>query len=87
MLAHNEILYPFHKWFVRVLERAPHQPPALIQQIQTLALAPDRAAIDQFAASIRAFRPWPATPATWPAQFLADSENNWLRHPPPVDDL
>lgn len=87
VLAHNETLYPFHKWFLRVLERVPHQPPGLLAQIQTLALAPDRATIDEFAANIRGFRSWETSHATWPAQFMADSENNWLEHPPPVDDL
>jgi|ADGO01.1.fsa_nt_gi hypothetical protein len=26
VLAHNRILYPFHKWFMRVLEDAPEKP-------------------------------------------------------------
>lgn len=87
VLAHNETLYPFHKWFLRVLAAVPHQPPGLLDQIQTLSLAPDRVSIDQFAASIRTFRTWEISHATWPAQFMADSENNWLHHPPPVDDI
>jgi hypothetical protein len=87
VLAHNETLYPFHKWFLRVLESVPLQPAGLLAQIQTLALAPDRAAIDLFAETIRGFRPWKISHATWPAQFMADSENNWLHHPAPVDDI
>ena len=87
VLAHNETLYPFHKWFLRVLEGVPHRPPGLVAQVQALALAPDRAAIDQFAQAIRDFRPWAISHATWPAQFMADSENNWLHHPAPVDDI
>jgi hypothetical protein len=87
VLAHNETLYPFHKWFLRVLSGVPHQPPGLMAQIQALALAPDRETIDQFAITIRGFRPWEISHATWPAQFMADSENNWLNHPAPVDDI
>lgn len=87
VLAHNETLYPFHKWFLRVLAGVPHQPPGLLAQIQTLALDPTREAIEQFAQTIRSFRPWQISHATWPAQFMADSENNWLHHPAPVDDV
>ena len=87
VLAHNETLYPFHKWFLRVLESVPHQPPGLLAQIQGLALDPTKETIDQFAQSIREFRPWEISHATWPAQFMADSENNWLTQPAPVDDI
>ena len=87
VLAHNETLYPFHKWFVRVLAGVPHQPHDLIAQIDALALDPTRERIDAFAKSIREFRPWTVTHATWPAQFMADSENNWLHHAAPIEDI
>lgn len=87
VLAHNETLYPFHKWFLRVLAAVPQQPPGLMAQVEALALDPTRERIDTFAESIRGFREWKISHATWPAQFMADSENNWLHHPPPVDDI
>lgn len=87
VLAHNETLYPFHKWFLRVLAGVPHQPPGLLGQIDALATDPTRECIDAFATSIREFRPWTISHATWPAQFMADSENNWLQHPAPIDDI
>ncbi len=87
VLAHNEMLYPYHKWFLRVLARAPEQPPGLLDRIEQLARLPTRELIDDFAQSIRTFRSWEISHATWPAQFMADSENNWLHQPPPVDDL
>ncbi|ACB75452.1 nucleotidyltransferase domain-containing protein [Opitutus terrae] len=87
VLAHNELLYPFHKWFLRVLESAPEKPAGLLAQIERLAADPTAAAIEEFARSIREFRPWEISHATWPAQFMEDSEVNWLRQPAPVDDL
>jgi len=39
ILAHNERLYPYHKWFLRVLEQAPDKPAGLVAQI---ALRPGR---------------------------------------------
>lgn len=87
VLAHNELLYPYHKWFLRVLERAPEKPTSLLSLIEQLARAPDRATIDAFGECIRGFRTWEIGHATWPAQFMADSELNWLNKAPPVDDL
>lgn len=87
VLAYNETLYPFHKWFLRVLANVPQQPTGLIAQINALADDPTRERIEEFAQSIRGFRPWTISHATWPAQFMADSENNWLHHPAPVDDI
>lgn len=87
VLAHNEMLYPFHKWFLRVLERAPEKPEGLLAQIETLALTPTSEAIELFGRSIRGFRPWEISHATWPAQFMQDSELNWVSNPPPIDDI
>ena len=87
VLAHNQLLYPFHKWFLRVLESAPEKPTNLLSEIDVLAIAPTRENIEQFGRTIREFRPWEISHATWPAQFMQDSEVNWLNNPPPVDDI
>ena len=87
VLAHNQLLYPYHKWFLRVLESAPEKPPSLLSEITGLAANPTREAIEQFGRTIREFRPWQISHATWPAQFMQDSEVNWLFHPPPIDDI
>jgi predicted nucleotidyltransferase len=87
VLAHNQLLYPYHKWFLRVLESAPEKPESLLAEIDNLAKAPTGENIEQFGRTIREFRPWEISHATWPAQFMQDSEVNWLTNPPPVDDL
>ena len=87
MLAHNQLLYPYHKWFLRVLENAPEKPTTLVSEITGLAANPTREAIEQFGRTIREFRPWQIGHATWPAKFMQDSEVNWLSHPPPIDDI
>ncbi len=33
MLAHNEILCPFHKWFLKVLEQAPDRPSRICSSV------------------------------------------------------
>ena len=87
ILAHNERLHPYHKWFLKVLEAAPAQPPDLMERIAALYDAPSQATLLGFWATIKNFRAWEATEQPWPVQFLRDSELNWLGAATPVDDL
>lgn len=87
ILAHNEMLYPYHKWFLRVLERAPEKPADIVAQIEQLARTPATETIESFVHTIRSFRGWEVTHAIWPALFMQDSELNWRSGTTPVDDL
>lgn len=87
LLAHNELLYPFHKWFMRVLEAAPDKPAATIPLIHKLAAEPTRADLDEFARTIREFRAWQMNQATWPPQFMQDTELAWLSSAAAIDEI
>lgn len=87
ILAHNELLYPYHKWFLRVLEVAPDQPAGLMPAIRALYVDPSVEAIGRFYELVKGFRDWDSSGVFWPVQFMADSELNWLNGPAPVDDL
>lgn len=87
ILAHNEMLYPYHKWFLRVLESAKEKPSDLMARIQALTESPTAENIAAFYDQVRTFLPWSDNPHNWPVQFLLDSELNWLDGKTPVDDL
>lgn len=87
ILAHNERLYPYHKWFLRVLERVPLRPADLMERIAALHEDPSQATLLGFWATIKNFRPWEGADEPWPVQFMRDSELNWLSGSTPVDDL
>jgi predicted nucleotidyltransferase len=87
ILAHNEMLYPYHKWFLKVLERAKDQPSGLLVCIQALNECPTVANIEAFYEKVKTFQPWSDNPYGWPAQFMLDSELNWMDGRTPVDDL
>lgn len=86
VLLHNELLYPYHKWFLRVLASAPEKPVGLLEQIEALAREPDLEMVERFTALIREFRGWEVGSVGWGAQFMLDSELNWLNGPAPIDD-
>jgi hypothetical protein len=87
ILAHNEMLYPYHKWFLRVLAEAKEKPDGLLDCIHTLTSSASPENIEALYEKIRTFQPWVEGEFSWSARFLVDSELNWLEGKTPVDDL
>ncbi len=87
LLAHNELLYPYHKWFLRVLEGASDKPDGLLESIHQLNSMPIRENIEAVYEKVKTFQPWSNHQYGWPTQFMFDSELNWLDDKTPVDDL
>ncbi len=87
ILAYNELLYPYHKWFLRVLEDAKDRPEGLLDSIRQLNDAPTAENVEALYEKVRSFRPWVEGQFSWPTQFMFDSEMNWVDGKTPVDDL
>lgn len=87
ILAHNELLYPYHKWFLKVLEEAKEKPADLLESIHALNENPVKENIETLYEKVRSFRPWIEGDFSWPTQFMLDSELNWTDDKTPVDDL
>jgi nucleotidyltransferase-like protein len=86
ILAHNEMLYPYHKWFLKVLEGAADKPPDLLPRIAALCDEPSEEHIRAFYETVVQFRAWECN-VPWPTQFMLDSELNWVHGTCPVEDL
>jgi len=86
ILAHNETLYPYHKWFLRVLADVPDRPADLLERIAALHRQPNAENAFAFYDCVARFRAWECE-RVWPVQFMLDSELNWLDGHTPVDDL
>jgi predicted nucleotidyltransferase len=86
ILAHNELLYPFHKWFLSVLAQAEDKPHGVLEQIDALSRAPSAQAATAFYELVRDFRPWPKD-ARWSSHFLRDTELSWLHGAAPIEDV
>jgi len=87
ILAYNEILYPYHKWFLRVLEGAEAKPKGLMASIHELLEEKDRDKICSLYHQIKTFRDWEVSEQNWPVLFMWDSELNWLQGSVPVADI
>ncbi len=87
ILAHNELLYPYHKWFLKVLEGAKEKPSGLLESIHHLNASPTTENIEALYETVKGFRRWIEGDFNWPTQFMLDSELNWMDGRTPVDDL
>jgi len=56
LLAHNEILFPFHKLFMGVLEKAPQKPETLLKLINNLVSEPNSQTAKDFYDCIKKFK-------------------------------
>jgi hypothetical protein len=89
ILAHNKMLYPYHKWFIKQLQNAPEKPDMMLPLLETLLKEPSKDNADLFAACVLNFRDWPK-PANGNdgvcTRFFEDSEWNWHHPSIPVED-
>lgn len=87
LLAHNRLLYPFHKWFLRVLETADDKPEGIVDEMRALTSAPSAVAAEALADRVLAFREWERGDVHWPNYFIVDTEQSWLRDAAAIEDL
>jgi hypothetical protein len=87
ILAHNELLFPYHKWFMKVLGEAQQKPEGLIDTINTLLDGRKKEDYEKFYNMIDQFRQWDTSGVSWPNVFFHDSEYNWINGNTPVADL
>ena len=86
-MAHNEVLYPYHKWMTRVVQQVPSKPTNVDHLMAQLLSSPTSSTTADFYGEIRGFTNWPEAPLPWSMQFITDSELNWISGHTPVDDL
>ncbi len=86
ILAHNRMLYPYHKWFLRTLQDAPQKPNDLLALIDRLLNEPNKANADRFCEAILNFTPWNTPSEGWPARFMEDTEWAWRYGRTPIAD-
>ena len=87
ILNENRLLYPYHKWMLKVLETAKKKPVYLMRKIDVLLDNHSLENVNGFCAEILNFINFTEKTVDWPNYFLKDSEQNWLEHEAPIDDI
>jgi hypothetical protein len=86
ILEHNEMLYPFHKWFLKALEEAPDKPKDLMVLIKKVLLERNSTNAQALYDEIKSFRKWEIRGIA-NVGFLLDTELAWLEGKPYIGDL
>jgi hypothetical protein len=86
ILEHNEILFPFHKWFMKVLESAQDKPENLMDLIDKVLESKDSKDAQALFDAIKSFRKWELKGLS-SVQFMLDTEMAWLYGKSNVADL
>lgn len=87
LLAHNQLLYPFHKWFLRSLAAAEDKPEGIVELMRAVSASPSAVGAEQVADTVLGFREWERGEVSWPNHFILDSEQAWMRDAAAVEDL
>lgn len=87
LLAYNELLYPYHKWFLRVLLNAKEKPANIVEIINSALLTKSENDVKALYDTVKNFYDWPEYQYGWLARFIIDSEINWMNGPVPIADL
>ncbi len=86
ILAHNRMLYPSRKLFLRELERAPDRPPDLLDLATHVLEHPGIDSANAFCDRVLSFADWPRPPEGHMARFQHDRELQGLWGTPALAD-
>ena len=87
VLAHNQVLYPYHKLFMDELRAAPEKPENLMELIDALLEEPGVETARAFYDAIKRFRWWNESSEMWQVRYMRDTELAWLENRPYVGDM
>ncbi|WP_407269933.1 nucleotidyltransferase domain-containing protein [Radiobacillus sp. PE A8.2] len=87
LLAYNKALYPYHKWFTKVLDGVENKPENTIALINDVLNDKTADSIENLYTTVINFYDWPQSDKGWHTRFMLDNELNWLSGHVPVMDL
>lgn len=87
ILAHNEIIYPYHKLLMAELRNAPEKPGNLMELIDLLLEEPSAENAKAFYDAIKGFRFWNEAWEMWQTRYLKDTELAWLDNRAFIGDI
>ncbi len=86
ILAHNRTLFPYHKWFPRVLESVPDKPDDLMACFDDLLKEPRGDRATALFERVRDFRDWGVSDLDAYTWFMTDVEWSWMSDRTPIED-
>jgi len=80
ILLDNRVFFPYHKWFIKVLENVSQKPPELLNIIPRLLNNKSKEDIDILYKVIKDYKDWSnGIKFSWTSHFVHDIETFWMR--------
>lgn len=86
ILAHNRVLYPGRKWFMRALASAPEKPEGILELARALVAAPGAGRAQAFLDSLTTFPGVGGACGGGWNRFRRDSGYHWFNGRGPLED-
>lgn len=86
ILAHNRMLFPYHKWLPRAIEDAADKPPDFMQRFDDLLAKPSSGNATALFDSVRNFQDWGVSDLDAYTWFMTDVEWAWMSDNAPLED-
>jgi predicted nucleotidyltransferase len=86
LLAHNRLLYPYHKWLNRQLENAAEKPADYFEKLDAMLENPSMETAQAFVDCVINYQDWGVTWEDAVQHFMHDRELNWREGKPTIHD-
>lgn len=87
ILAHNQILFPYHKWLMHYLEKCPSKPAGFIENIELVLKEPNSDNANRLFESLKDFYDWGISDLEAYTWFMTEVEWGWRNNKTPLEDL
>ncbi|MCE7995685.1 MAG: nucleotidyltransferase domain-containing protein [Roseivirga sp.] len=87
ILAHNRVLYPYHKWLLHYLGKCVEKPMGLLRNIDSLLQNPNLQNTRTLFRSLQDFKDWGVTDLEAYTWFMEEVEWSWMSGTTPLEDL
>lgn len=87
ILAHNRVLFPYHKWFLQYLDKCSDKPTRFLDNINSLLKEPNSKNSNILFQSLKEINDWQVTDLEAYGWFMEKVEWSWMNDTTPLEDL
>ena len=86
LLAHNRILFPFHKWMLKAVEEAAEKPAGFLRLVQQMLDNPSPETAGELFRCVQDFTDWGVSDMEAYTWFMTEIEWSWMNGTTPMED-
>ena len=87
ILVDNKMFFPYHKWLLKCLEKAPRKPDGILRSIDKLLVDRTQEGVEELVGMIRSHKVWTNEPFNWCNHFINDIETLWMRQEEFIENI